>query len=238
MANVVAVAFRSMASDHDGYAAEYMGGGGGEILLRDKTVWRLGLVAVGLPALASWGAAAAIAFGADPSASPAFALIPAFTGVVLTACAALFTVLRVVVSTKELHVQYGLFGPRIPIESIESCENIAYRWTDYGGWGVRMGRDGSWAYSVMVKGKRAVRIRWKDGNETKITVVSSEQPDAIIDAVARARASIGSGVAEVADVARTKVRVEDPTDALREQDVAEPLEVDGGAKQSTLSRKP
>lgn len=173
----------------DDYETQYMAGGG-EVLLRDKTVSRLSLALVGIPALVSWGAAAAIAFGADPSASPVFALIPVSAGLVLTACAALFTVLRVVVSTQELHVQYGLFGPRIPIESIESCETIKYEWTAYGGWGVRMGSDGSWAYSVP-GGSRAVRIRWRKGGESKTTVVTSEQADSIVDAVAQARAARG-----------------------------------------------
>lgn len=194
----------------DRYEQQYMAGGGGEILQRDRTIWRWGVPILGVPGLAALGASIAIFAGADPSAPLAVGLIPLLPAVILGACAALFTVLRVVVSTKEVHVQYGLFGPRIPIADIRLAEVIDYDWTEYGGWGVRMSGDGTWAYSVMGSaGKRAIRIRWTKGGKEKTTVVTSADPESILAAIQTARARAGTLTAdEAAAVAKVRVAEE------------------------------
>ena len=41
--------------------------------------------------------------------------------------------------------------------SIESATAVDYKWTRYGGWGIRRGRDGEWLYNMPGDGGKAVR---------------------------------------------------------------------------------
>lgn len=75
-------------------------------------------------------------------------------------------VLRVSVSEGLVNVQYGTFGPTIPVHSIVKVEAIEYSaLKDFGGWGIRRGRDG-WMYNMMGDGGHAVRILWRDAEGT------------------------------------------------------------------------
>lgn len=235
------------AGTTDGYESTYMDGGGGEILLRDRTVWRWGIPLLGVPALAALAGAGVLFAGLDPSASAAFGLIPLVTAGILGSCALLLTVLRVVVSTREVHIQYGPFGPRIPIESIAEAKVIDYDWKRYGGWGVRIGLDGSRAYSIMSKaGRRAVEIRWMDGGSAQTTVVTSEQAEAIVAAIAEARSAAASrtpaGATQgVRSTGSPAVRVEVAAATGPESDDQETVELEREAARgarSGIQRKP
>ncbi len=197
----------------------------GPALYRDKTVWRAGLAILGVPALYSIGATIALALGPDRL----WALVPLFAAVVLTACTALFTVLRVVVSTREVHVQYGLFGPRIPVDSIVEVKVVIYDWTEFGGWGIKRSGDGTWAYSVMGKGKRAVRIAWTKDGEKHAAVVTSQDAEGLASAIEHARA---------AGQARPRVRVEvDEQDGTRAEHAEAQVEIDDGASRRNMRRR-
>lgn len=101
----------------------------------------------------------------------------------------LFSVLRVSVSEKHVNVQYGLFGPKIPIEAIESAEAIEYDWKSFGGWGIRMNREGEWMYNMPGDGGRAVRIAWRDTKgRARVTYVGSLQSEHLAGQIAQARA--------------------------------------------------
>lgn len=99
----------------------------------------------------------------------------------------LFSVLRVSVSEGELHVQYGLFGPKVPIADILSCEAVDYDWKKYGGWGIRRGFDGSVAYNMVGDRGRAVRVVYRKGRWTKTILVATRDPDRLALAVQQAR---------------------------------------------------
>jgi hypothetical protein len=100
----------------------------------------------------------------------------------------LFSVLRVTVSEGRVNVQYGVFGPTIPMHAIESAEATRYDWKKFGGWGIRRSRDGEWIYNMPGDGGRAVRIVWRDaqGNR-KVTLVGSREPEALAKAIHRGR---------------------------------------------------
>ena len=100
----------------------------------------------------------------------------------------LFSVLRVTVSEGQVNVQYGLFGPTIPIAQIESAEATTYDWKKFGGWGIRRSLDGEWIYNMPGDKGRAVRIVWRDtkGNR-KVTLVGSKTPRELAQAIAQAR---------------------------------------------------
>ncbi len=143
--------------------------GEGTVLYRDKTRpaawfhWLLGgmTVAGGASALFIPGLVPALVAGAS------FVLPMALLWI-------LFSVLRVTVSEGAVNIQYGLFGPKIPIAAIEQAEYFEYDFKRYGGWGIRLGPGGEWMYNMPGDQGRAVRIRWKDkkGRE-RITCVGT-----------------------------------------------------------------
>lgn len=100
----------------------------------------------------------------------------------------MFAVLRVSVSSQKVQIQLGLFGPEIPIEQITRAEAVDYDWKTYGGWGIRRGKDGSWAYNMVGDAGRAARIEYTDekGKERAV-LVTSQEPHLLVDAIQQAR---------------------------------------------------
>lgn len=65
---------------------------------------------------------------------------------------------------------------RIEISAIQSARLIPYKWTDYGGWGIRYGQR-AWAYSVWEKD--AVRLQL-EGTDV---VIGSKRAQELLDAL-------------------------------------------------------
>lgn len=170
----------------DDYEARYMAGDG--VIYRDKIKAPKSFFALlGLPLVIQAIAYTAVFVQAKP-VPPAVFLPMIFTVALLTLIALLFAVLRVTVSRKEVLVQYGLFGPKIPIERIKDCKAVTYDWKQYGGWGIRRGRDGSWAYNMMGDAGHAVRMEWTDEKgRDQVTLVASPNPEALARAIQSAR---------------------------------------------------
>ena len=136
----------------------------------------------------------------------------------------LFSVLRATVTKTHVHIQYGLFGPKIPLERIESCEAVSYDWKRYGGFGIRRGRDGSWAYNMMGDQGRAVRIAWRDeGGERVTTLLSARDPESFASAVLRARGATQKRIApeDAEAVAEAEAELEAELEAEAERRRAE-----------------
>ena len=110
------------------------------------------------------------------------------TAPILVAVALLLSVLRVVVTREHVHAQLGLWGPKIALRDITKIEAMAYPAMKYGGWGIRMGVDGSWAYSTPGGTGRGVRIEYRDGERARAVFISTDDADAVVAAVLRARA--------------------------------------------------
>ncbi len=168
----------------DDYERAYMTHG--NVRFRDKLVASklfhalMGRSGVGLigAAVAAWGA------NGDTLAA----------GVFLAGAAAsvgtwgLFSGLRITVTDDNIIVQYGLLGPTIPLESIESIESVDYHWTRAGGFGIRLGMDGSIVYNMMGDRGKAVKIVWRNKYGIKRKhVLSSTNPDAMVNAIEAAR---------------------------------------------------
>jgi hypothetical protein len=98
--------------------------------------------------------------------------------------------LRLTVTPTHVHVQYGLFGPKIPVSAIQRASAETYEWTDYGGWGIRYRPGIGWAYSVPGGGGRGVKIAYGEGARTKEVFVSTDRPDEIVAAIERARTGV------------------------------------------------
>lgn len=141
-------------------------------------------------------------------------LVPIFSALPLFLLWILFSALRISVTSKEVHVQYGLFGPRIPIEAIESCEACEYDWKQYGGWGIRYGRDGSVAYNMLGDAGRAVRITYKKGTKTKKVLLAARDPERLATAIQQARAmALTGGALPRFEEAADPLRIEALADA-------------------------
>lgn len=113
----------------DAYEAEYMRGEG-MVLYRDKSRAPRTLHAIFVAAMML---TAATAFAGAGSWVGTAVAMPMLATIWL-----LFSVLRVTVSEGHVNLQYGLFGPKIPISAIESAEAVEYDWKQFGGWGIRV----------------------------------------------------------------------------------------------------
>lgn len=186
----------------DEYEAKYMGGGA--ILHQSKAKAPLGFhLLMLLPAIVS-----SLALGLatlDPRAPGWIPLMILPSLVVTLPIWLLFSVLRVTVTTSHVHIQYGLFGPKIPLEKITSCEGVAYDWKKYGGFGIRRGADGSYLYNMMGDQGRAVKIGWTDEKGKSVTtLVSASDPEGFVRAVNKAKSGAAKPKVRVAELAKQK----------------------------------
>ncbi len=190
----------------DAYAKKYMSGAGA-VLLRDTKVGRSTLALLGFVAL--WCGAGAVASflhllpKSGLGASLFLTLLTAF----FTFLALTLTVVRTVVSEREVLVQYGLWGPRVPMGRVTSCRVVPYDWVRFAGWGIKRSADGTWAYVLDAKSE-VVELQWTDeAGEARAVQFSASDPHAVASAVEQARAarlrvatevSDGEGLAEAA----------------------------------------
>jgi hypothetical protein len=74
----------------------------------------------------------------------------------------LFTELHVSIDTQTLTVGFRAFRERIPIERIVACTPVTYRWIEWGGYGIRINRNGK-MYNVPGDGGHAVQVTLDSG---------------------------------------------------------------------------
>lgn len=194
----------------DGYEEKYMAGQG-RVLHREKSVapWYFHLLFMLVIAVGGAGGLLPMMSG-EPNAWIA-ALITLPVALLLAVMWLLFVVLRVTVTEGEVHIQYGLFGPRIPMWKIKRAETVDYDWKEFGGWGIRRSmKDGAWIYNMWGDKGRAARITYEDeSGADKTVMVGSTHATLLVDAVRRAHASRARPVkARVANEASESEAVE------------------------------
>lgn len=173
----------------DPYEREYMRGEG-LVLHRAKqrAPWALTGVFAGL----SLASVLPVVLG-----TPGAWLSMALTVPLLFVLWVLFAVLRVTVSEGSVKIQYGLFGPTIPVAAIESAEPTTYHWARFGGWGIRRGPNGEWLYNMPGDGGKAVRVVWRDAKgRRKVTLIGSKEAESLARSIARARRALPAGEPE------------------------------------------
>lgn len=140
-----------------------------------------------------------VALGASGFAGFSLLFTPAWlTGLFLVPLGfvlwALFSVLRCTVSEGAVNVQYGLFGPTIPMGAIQSAAAVDYDWKKFGGWGIRRSLDGEQMYNMPGDGGRAVRIVWTDEKgQRRITNIGTPNPESVVGAIGKARRALSVG---------------------------------------------
>lgn len=212
----------------DEYERRYMSEGG--LVYQSKA--RAPLLFLLLLLLPTLIAVPIVAAAALQPGAPASTWLAALPGPIITLVVGLlFAVLRATVTATHVHIQYGLFGPKIPLARIESCEAVSYDWKRYGGFGIRRGLDGSWAYNMMGDQGRAVRIVWRDESGDRVTtLLSSPDPEAFAAAVLRARGTT------IERVVGRRVPTEDEL-AEAEREVEAELEAEGEAAREPTRRE-
>lgn len=110
-------------------------------------------------------------------------------GVAMGIAGIMFGVLRTLVTRKAVHVKYGLWGPTIPNEAIESARVVEYDWTEFGGWGMKIGKGGARAY-VTRNGPCVEIIYRDDSGKSKRVLIGSENASATVAAINEARGHV------------------------------------------------
>lgn len=217
-----------MGSDRgqDNFESRYMSDDA-PVRYRDKRVARgmaglFGVVALFNLALTIFiGFANATSSNPVPAAALPFvlggmvALSAMFAGIGLA-----FAVLRTVVTDDEVVVKYGLWGPRIPLDRITSCKVVDYEWTKFGGWGIRRGAGGVWAY-VPGRGP-VVELRYDDGGGEKCVQIGAKDAAALAAQIQRARRARGRVRIDTAEDAEALAEAE----AAADQGVLEAAQAD------------
>jgi hypothetical protein len=166
-----------------------------EVRHRDKRVSRLLAGVLVAPALFTWFMAFFIAFtnsSADkPLPGAALPIVVAAMGglgLMFVVLSLTFAVLRSVVTDHQVVVKYGLWGPEIDLASIVSCKVVDYEWTKFGGFGIRLGSGGVWAY-VPGPGE-VVEIEYDASGERKKVLVGAKDARALSLEINRAREAL------------------------------------------------
>jgi hypothetical protein len=116
------------------------------------------------------------------------ATILGITTAILVLVLLVFGKLRSAVEIDSVVTGFGPFKDRIPFSDIRSVAAVTYRFMDFGGWGLRLGRRGK-MYNVPGDDYRAVEITKSDG---KRVLFSSRDPEAFARAIeARLPARVG-----------------------------------------------
>lgn len=136
----------------DPYEAQYMAAEGGILHERRRMPgWFFGLM----------GVIAAVELGASIAA---MSVVPAlFALPILAAVTVLLSHLRVVLTREHLHIQYGLWGPKVAVQDIVSMRVETYSMMRYGGFGIRRSLDGYWAYSTPGGNGQCLVLEARDG---------------------------------------------------------------------------
>ncbi len=175
-----------------------------DVRYRDKRVSRGMAGILAAPALFSWALAVFVAFANASSDKPVpAAALPfvvgaiALFGVGFAVLSLTFAVLRTVVTSQSVIVRYGLWGPEIPLSAIVGCKVMDYDFTKFGGWGLRRGVGGVWAY-VPGPGK-VVEIEYEEGGATKRVQIGAEDAARLATEIERARTGARVGGARIAE---------------------------------------
>ena len=202
----------------DELAAQYMEDGAA-VLHRDKRVSRGMAALLMAPAFFVLGLSAFIATGNATASKPIPEPALPFVVAAMVAVALLFVVLslsfavlRTVVTSRDLVVKYGLWGPRIDLARIRSCQVAQYEWTNFGGFGIRLGKGGVWAY-VPGPGP-VVEIAYDDNGKEKVVQIGAEDAQLLAQRVNDARAAL----------TRPRIQADDDVEAERELEASEEAE--------------
>ena len=183
---------------NDAFESRYMSGDD-NVRHRDKRVSRGMAAILGFAGLFVVALTVAIGVANATAARPLPAVALPFVLAAMAGLAGMFgllaitfAVLRTVVTDREVIIKYGLWGPSIPLDAITSCKVVRYEWTRFGGWGIRRGRGGVWAY-VPGPGD-VVEIAYTEKGKEKRILVGVATADLVAAEIQHARQALRAGL--------------------------------------------
>ena len=188
----------------DGYEARYMAAARSVARVRQRMPASYHLV-LGLPL------ACLLTSIALTHVYPLLALVPVWLLVWV-----LFLYLRVTVSRTHVHIQLGLFGPKIPLTAIDEARVCKYDSAKYGDKAIRTASDGSTAYYVGCETGVELSYRDEKGRQAKV-FASCEDAATVVEAIRQAQVETSAAMRVPARVA---------TDVRTAEDEALPVETD------------
>lgn len=175
----------------DDFEARHMEDGA-PVLHRDKRVSRGLALALVIPGLLTIVLAAYVGLAnataskpVPPAALPLVVGGVVALGLFLVLLGVVFSVVRTLVTTRAVHVKFGLWGPDIPLAALESAEVVAYDWLRFGGWGIKRDAQGTWAY--VPSGDRAVELVYREEGAVRRVLVGVEDPAELVRRIAAAK---------------------------------------------------
>ncbi len=178
----------------DEYAKKHMAGEGDVLYFDKRTMPRWLRTMMG--ATLAGGASVVVGAGVGSGDARVLLLLPIYAFAALAQVS--FWTLRTAVTRQNVHIQYGLWGPKIATQSIIKAEVIHYDWKTFGGWGIRRGlRDGAVAYNMMGDQGKAVKIAFQEDGKTRHVIVSASHPEQLCGAILEAMG--GASLADVRD---------------------------------------
>jgi len=148
--------------------------------------------------------------------------------VLLAVLVSSMTTIRTSVTPDTLHIQTGVFGPKIAVKDIELCEATHYdALREYGGWGIRYGRDGTVCYNMTGDKGKGVRIHYKtpDGKQKKL-LFSSLHHHTFAEAINKARRDLGHDIPDTLLPTDEAIGLVDPYAQLADADAPGLAEVE------------
>lgn len=97
----------------------------------------------------------------------------------------LFLSLRISVFSTGIQFGYSLLHKRFKYSDVLDCRPYRYDLSDYLGWGIRKGADGSVLYNVPGDRGLAVRLTVREHDERKVYAFSAKRPEVISKRVSR-----------------------------------------------------
>lgn len=97
---------------------------------------------------------------------------------------------RIAVSHRDIDVQHGLFGVRIPLSSIQAVNASTHDWGRHG-FGVSRAADGTRRYHLARDAEKAVRVQWRDeGGRLAAVSFSTDEADQVVLAIEKVRSKL------------------------------------------------
>ena len=208
-----------MMRDADEYESEYMSDGG-SVVHREKMSfprWFRYFIVLAMMIALGLGVAGSVASGAWLPALFQAAMIPFMLFFML-----MMSTLRCTVTNQQVTVQYGPWGPRIPLDNIEECVAEDYSLWKYGGYGIRYSLiEGAWCYNMLGDKGKAVRINYrsKSGKLKKLLIASTDNV-ALANAINQARAAVGETATNLSEEVVFEENFADDEVQLDAQEVA------------------
>ncbi|MCX6638617.1 MAG: DUF6141 family protein [Acidobacteria bacterium] len=162
---------------------------------RFRQLWLWALLAP-VPVLFGWGLIQQIVLGKPWGSKP----MPDLALMAVAAITLLFPIwfwnMRLVIEVRDQTLEFIFLllwrRRRIPLDRIERAEPVTYRpIREYGGWGIRLGRDG-WCYNV--RGDRGVRLELEGGEKL---LLGSQAPEELARAILERKNLLGGRRARV-----------------------------------------